>query len=43
MSALPLGSVVAVALMILVPLVTLGLHLIDRNRNDGYISILGRR
>lgn len=37
------GSSVAVLAMILLPLLTLALYWLDRTRNDGYVSVLGRR
>lgn len=40
---LPPGSAVAVLVMALLPVATLVLHLVDRARNDGYVSVLGRR
>ena len=42
-AGLPTGSAVAVLLMVLVPVVTFVLYWIDRTRNDGYVSVLGRR
>lgn len=42
-TGLPLGSVVALALLALAPVVTYLLYRIDRRRADGYVSVLGRR
>ncbi|WP_436343850.1 hypothetical protein [Natronorubrum sp. FCH18a] len=40
---LPAGSTIVVLVMLLLPLVTLVLYWIDHTRNDGYVSVLGRR
>ncbi|WP_290814404.1 hypothetical protein [Halovivax sp.] len=39
---LPTGAAVAVLAMVLLPILTFALYLIDRRLNDGYVSILGR-
>lgn len=38
---LPIGTVLALAIMILVPIGTFVLYLIDKKLNNGRISILG--
>ena len=43
MVGLPTGSTVALSLMVLVPVATFVRYWIDRTRNDGYVSIVGRR
>ncbi|WP_275040530.1 hypothetical protein [Natronorubrum bangense] len=43
LSGLPAGSTIALLLMLLVPVGTLALYWLDRTRNDGYVSVLGRR
>lgn len=40
---LPLGTVLALALAIALPLIAYGLYRIDRRRADGYVSVFGVR
>lgn len=40
---LPVGSTVAILLMVLLPVLTFVLYWIDLTTNDGYVSIVGRR
>lgn len=37
------GSAIALLAMVLLPVLTFVLYWIDRTRNDGYVSVLGRR
>jgi hypothetical protein len=41
--SIPLGTVIALAVMVLIPIATYVLHRIDTKRADGYVSVLGRR
>lgn len=37
------GSAIAVLAMVFLPIVTFVLYWIDRTKNDGYVSVVGRR
>lgn len=43
MLGVPTGTAVALFVMVALPVATLVLYWIDRTRNDGYVSVLGRR
>ncbi|MFP4229213.1 MAG: hypothetical protein ACLFTE_10345 [Salinivenus sp.] len=43
MVGLPLGTVIALALVVGLPLLAYGLSRVDRSRGDGYVTVLGRR
>ena len=43
MIGLPIGTAVAVGIMIIVPILTYILYRIDHQRGEGYVTVLGRR
>jgi hypothetical protein len=43
MFGLPLGSSIALAAVVALPLAAYGLHRIDEARGDGYVTVLGYR
>jgi hypothetical protein len=42
-TGLPIGTSIALVLMIALPIITYGLYLVDRRTADGYVTVLGRR